>query len=439
MTKLKIAVAGLGVVLGVIVARAPAAETNDPLAPERIQQRIRQYRTADVTLQLRDAAGQLLTNAAVRVEMRRHKFLFGCNLYMRNRCGSDEKNALYARRFADLFNYTTLPFYWGGYESRPGETAVAAREADARWCREHGIRPKGHPLCWHQVQPKWIFEKDLDEVQRLQLGRITREVTGFRGLIDTWDVVNEAMATPAFDKEPGPIPAWCRKIGRLEMIRKTFAAARAANPQATLVLNDYDTTPACAKFIADCQTAGVSIDVIGIQSHQHLGYWGAKKVWETCEQFGRLGRPLHFTENTLLSGPIKPDLNWMGHYTDWVTTPEGEARQARETVEFYTLLFSHPAVEAITWWDFADYQAWLGAPCGLLRKDLTPKPAYEALLKLVKNDWWTPPVQATTDAAGQVRFHGFLGDYALKTAAGTAIFTVPQAGACTVNAQLTTE
>jgi len=416
---------------------APADGTGAALNPAQIQQRIQQYRTTQATVTVLTAAGQPLANAAVTARQTRHKFLFGCNAFRIDPANRTKAQADYQAAFAALLNYATLPFYWGGYEPRPGETKAASLQAMARWCADHGIRPKGHPLCWHQVQPRWIFDKDLDEVQRLQLGRITREVGGFKGLIDTWDVVNEAMVMPTFNKEPGPIPAWCRKIGRLEMIKRTFAAARAANPQATLVLNDYDTSPQCAEFIADCLAAGVTIDAIGIQSHQHLGYWGARQTWEVCERFARLGRPLHFTETTLLSGPPKQQFDWQGHYTDWVTTPEGEARQARLVAEFYTVLFSHPAVQAITWWDFSDDHAWLGAPAGLVRKDMSPKPAYERLRQLIKHDWWTEQVAATTDAAGRLSFRGFLGDYALETPAGTAAFALPQAGACTVTARLT--
>ncbi|MCD6507549.1 hypothetical protein J7M22_13115 [Candidatus Poribacteria bacterium] len=48
------------------------------------------------------------------------------------------------------------------------------------------------------------------------------------------------------------------------------------------------------------------------------------------------------------------------------------------------MLFSHPSVEAITWWDFSDRGAWQGTAAGFLRKDMSPKPAYERLTELVK-------------------------------------------------------
>ena len=124
--------------------------------------------------------------------------------------------------------------------------------------------------------------------------------------------------------------------------------------------------------------------------------------------------PLHFTETTILSGQRAWD---KAPGSPWPSTPEGEAYQAREAARFYTMLFSHPAVAAITWWDFSDFHAWKGAPAGLLRKDMTPKPAYEALKQLIKGKWWTR-TQIQSGADGAAAFRGFLGDYRLDRQPG---------------------
>jgi GH35 family endo-1,4-beta-xylanase len=412
---------------------APRTETAKALAPENIAERIARYRTAEVTLTLTGADGKPLAGKAVSVRMVRHRFLFGCNAFKLD--ASDESKAQrdYRSRFAGLLNFATLPFYWGRYEPRPGQTNASRVEAMARWCRDNGIRTKGHPLCWHQVCPRWAMDMDPNEVRKLQIARITREVKGFAGLIDTWDVVNEAVVMPNFNRDANPISKLCRKLGQAELIKETFAAARAANASATLLLNDYDTSPKYERLIEECLKAGAAIDVIGIQSHMHGGYRGAAWAWETCERFARFNKPLNFTELTITSGLERKDIRWQGpSHTDWPTTPEGEARQARQVEEFYTVLFSHPAVQAITWWDFSDDRAWLGAPAGLVRKDMTPKPAYEALLKLVKDKWWTAPQTLTTDAAGRVRFTGYLGDYEATCGQAKAAFSLDKPGTAAV-------
>ena len=145
---------------------------------------------------------------------------------------------------------------------------------------------------------------------------------------------------------------------------------------------------------------------------------GAEKLGEVLRRFEGFGLPLHFTENTLVSGHLMP-----GHIVDlndyqvpeWPTTPEGEARQAREWEEMLRLLFDHPRVEAVTGWDFAD-GAWLGAPSGLVAKDNRVKPAYRALEKLIRGEWRTV-CDITTDAEGRAAVSGFKGAYALSDGA----------------------
>jgi len=431
-----ITLAIVSVILMAAAAQAPAESSSAPVGLEEMNARIQKYRTAEVTLAVTDAGGRPLAGAAVTVQQTRHQFLFGCNAFGLSASREGPAQTAYRDRFKALLNFATLPFYWGAYERQEGQPAADGRRAMAEWCAANGIRTKGHPLCWHQVPPPWLAGKTPEEVQALQIGRITREVKGFVGLIDTWDVVNEAVVMPTYQLDKNPIAQLCKKIGAPELIKETFAAARAANPRATLVLNDYDTSPKYEALIKDSLAAGVTIDVIGIQSHQHNGYRGARWTWEACERFARFGKPLHFTETTFVSGEEKKNMDWNGHYNEWATTPEGEKRQAAQVAEFYRILFSHPAVQAITWWDFSDAGAWLGAPSGLVRKDMSPKPVYDALLKMVKTEWWTGPLTLKTDERGQVKFHGFLGAYAVESAGGRATFEVGRAGEFAVSTQL---
>jgi hypothetical protein len=131
--------------------------------------------------------------------------------------------------------------------------------------------------------------------------------------------------------------------------------------------------------------------------------WTSERIWDVCERFATFGVPLHVTETTILSGPRDGD-KW------GATTPELEEQQATETARFYTTLFSHPAVEAITWWDFADRFAWQGAAAGWLREDLSPKPVYDRMKQLIKGDWWTT-MEGQTGEDGVFTFRGFYGDY----------------------------
>jgi endo-1,4-beta-xylanase len=397
--------------------------------PMPIDQRIRQHRTGRLRLTVRKPDGRPLADTPVAVRQTRHRFLFGCNLFRLDTYTDAAREAAYQRRFADLLNFATLPFYWSGYEPREGETQAERQMKLAHWCAEHGITAKGHPLCYHMTVPEWARALPYAAFKARQFERITREVAGFAGWVDVWDVINETVWTPGHEGGKHPLARVGRRLGRVGLVKEVFARARAANPHATLLINDCDPIPAYARLVRDSLAAGAAIDVVGIQSHMHKGYWGPEKAWQVCEEYARFGKPLHFSELTILSGIIQPEHSWSKTRDDWHTTAEGEAQQAEQVVELYRLLFSHPAVQAITWWDLADDHAWLGAPAGLLRRDLSPKPAYDALMKLVKGAWWTGEQVLRTDAQGCLEFDGFLGDYAVTVAGAGAEVALASPGA----------
>jgi endo-1,4-beta-xylanase len=384
---------------------------------------IHNHRTIDATLILRSPDGRPLQGQEVRIEQTKHAFLFGTAAFdlvpLTNGeyQGAEHEQAMQrAEKLLALFNAATLPFYWARFEPVRGQPMTVQLQNAARWCLEHGLRTKGHPLCWHTLTADWLLDMSTEAILQEQTDRIRREVSAFRGLIDMWDVVNEAVIMPIFDKYDNGITRLCRQMGRIPTIKAMFDAARQENPSAILLLNDFDISPAYDILVEGCLEAGIQIDVIGIQSHMHQGYWGVEKTLEVLDHFSRFNLPIHFTETTLVSGHLMPpeivDLNDY-QVDEWPTTPEGEERQAREVIQHYTTLFAHPLVEGITWWDMVDGH-WLNAPAGLLRKDGSSKPAYEELLKLIKGEWWLAPTSFTTDEAGSLRFSGFAGDYELS-------------------------
>lgn len=405
---------------------------------------IRKNRTAYAQLTLSNPDGTPAANRQVTVAQTRHQFLFGVagfDILAAQLPASQAERAITARRLEKLtalFNAVTLPFYWSRFESARGKPMTRALRQAAQWSVKHQLVPKGHPLCWHTLAPDWLLPLSNTEILQAQRARITREVTNFGGLIDTWDVINEAVIMPVFDKYDNGLTRLCKEMGRIETIRTMFDTARAANPHAVLLLNDFDISPAFDILVEGCLEAGIQIDVIGIQSHMHQGYWGVEKTLRVLEQFERFRLPIHFTETTLISGHLMPpeivDLNDY-QIKRWRTTRQGEERQAREVIQHYTTLVAHPLVQGITWWDLAD-GGWLGAPAGLLRQDGSPKPAYAELTKLVKGEWWVAPTTLRTDTQGSIAFTGFPGEYELRCAGKKYAFTLDAPGAQAISLEL---
>ena len=402
-------------------------------------------RMTDATLTILDTDQTPLANQEVVLEQTQHKFLFGTAAFdlvplTNGEYAGERKEQAEQRaeKLTALFNAATLPFYWARFEPRRGEPMTEQVKNAAAWCIGRGLVVKGHPLCWHTLTADWLLSMSNAEILKAQIARIERDVSDFRGLIQMWDVINEAVIMPIFDKYDNGITRLCKEMGRIHLIKSMFEAARAENPSAILLINDFDVSPAFDILVEGCLEAGIQIDCIGIQSHMHQGYWGVERTLQVLDQFARFNLPIHFTETTLVSGRLMPpkivDLNDY-QVQEWPTTPDGETRQAEETIQHYKTLFAHPLVEGITWWDLSD-GGWLNAPAGLLRKDGSSKPAYDELLKLVKGEWWISPTRLSTDINGQIRFSGFFGEYELAHAGFRKTFSVTRENAPAIEIHL---
>jgi len=100
---------------------------------------------------------------------------------------------------------------------------------------------------------------------------------------------------------------------------------------------------------------------------------------------------------------------------------EDEAIQAEIIKTLYSIWFSHPNMEQIIYWNLVDgYAAF--APQGdmtagenyyyggLLRFDMTPKPAYYTIKNLIEKEWHTEE-DMVSDQNGTGTFRGFYGEY----------------------------
>lgn len=366
--------------------------------------RVEKYRKGDATVIVTDGEGVPIT-AKVTIEMLQHDFLFGCGLLNLNSYQSKMLNEKYEQHFLDLFNYATFPFFWDGYEPEPGNTAEDYIRSAVLWAKSKGIVVQGHPLIWALSEPDWAAGYSLGEMEVLQQSRVGGIVKRFCQLVDYWDVLNEPCLSL---RRSGAVGRWLQAYGIDAVTMKALELARANCGEAKLLVNDFNVSDEYLSFLQNLVRRKAPLDAIGLQAHMHDGVWRLNYIWDICERFDQFGIPLQFTEVTVLSGDVQQ------HRGDDCggTTEEGESRQAKYVAALYTLLFSHPAVEGITWWDLSDLNAWKGAPAGLLRRDMSPKPAYDSLRRLIKVDWWINE-SILCDEEGVAKWRGFYGLYRL--------------------------
>lgn len=348
---------------------------------------IERTRKSDVEVVVLDAQGRPVPGARVAADHVRHTFHFGCNIFGYHRL-DDALVPAYLERFEQLFNFATLPFYWRGYEREQGEPNYAQTDEVVAWCAERRITMKGHPILWGQSLPRWI-EGELPTPEQ-QKQRVTEVMQRYAGKITYWEVINE----PAHFKDAFPLDP-------------VYRWAREADPTAHLIVNDYYIFPSFyPEFYAMLEEAvanDVPFDGVGIQGHEPREMrFPLERVREVFDHYAKLGKTIHVTEFTPQSGG-KP-ITGSHLHGNW-----DEAAQADYAAKFYRVCFAHPAVASVVWWDFSDAQVWLSGG-GLLREDMTPKPAFEALDQLINHTWRTH-AKGETDESGRYAFRGFHGIY----------------------------
>jgi endo-1,4-beta-xylanase len=322
----------------------------------------------------------------------RKGFLFGCNFF-----GYPAQGEAYAEKFTSLFNFATLPLYWRSFEPEKGNPSFPRIDAMLARLEKSGLSAKGHPLCWfHEAGcPAWLEGKPFDVWHAEQQRRITEIVTRYRGRIRVYDVINEAH-------DWGNVPLFSQEQ-LLEMTRLAADTTHAADPQAVRVVNncclfaEYVATNTTYRgkqsrplrsplhYLRATIKAGVQFDAIGLQV-----YYPEHDMFEIArmlDRFAALGKTLHITELGVSSRPDRDEKSMVKQPTarPW-HAPWSETIQADWIEQFYTLCYAHPAVRAITWWDFADTgHFWPHG--GFLRPDLQPKESYHRLQNLIRN--WT--------------------------------------------------
>lgn len=412
-------------------------EENKEMIDERVSSGIEKYRKGDCSVKIVDENGAPVTGATVRIKQKSHEFRFGANIFMLDELETPEKNEKYKKYFADVFNMATLPFYWDSLEPERGKPRYAkdsskvyrrpAPDLCIEFCEKNGIEPREHALAYEAFYPKWLYDASVDEIKKELERRFAEISERYADKIPTIEVTNEMAWTKGktdFYDDPDYV-RWC-----FELAEKYF-------PNNQLVINETtgnswgDKCRASDKYYAYTEAAmlkGARIDAIGMQYHlfnkREEEYektrltLNPESLYKHMDLYSNFGKPLQVTEVTV------PAFSWEA---------EDEEIQAELIEKLYPIWFSHPNVEQIVYWNLVDGYAHFWDPDpekikasqgdmtigenyyygGLLRFDLSPKPAYFKIKELTRKTWHTE-LDATSDEKGSVDFRGFYGKYDLE-------------------------
>lgn len=368
------------------------------------QERIRQVRMKDVEVIVLQN-GQPCPDATVEMRMTRHQFLFGAVCYAHGRLETPEREATFTRLFRSLFNYTMVPYHWSWYEPKRRQYAEPYTGNLVSWADALHLKKKLHALIWHECCPDWLRD---GEVESEYIRRISHLMQQYGDSFDFFDLANETTVNDRFDN---PVSRWVREKGPIEMMKFGSALVRSYKPDAKLIYGDWNVHgEEYFAFLRRLRDEQVDIDYIGMQSHMHRDLWTQEETLRVMDRAAEFGWPIHFPECSICSGkPIGEMRYGAGELNHFSESPEDFAWQADFARDFYTLVFSHPVVEALSWFDFTDHR-WLNAPAGVVNDDLSPKPVYYALDDLINHQWHSD-AQGKTNLTGIFRTRLFCGDY----------------------------
>ncbi len=256
------------------------------------------------------------------------------------------------------------------------------------WATSNGKRMRGHALAWHQQQPSWMQNMSGTALRNAMLNHVTQVATHYKGKIYAWDVVNEAFADGS---SGGRRDSNLQRTGD-DWIEAAFRAARAADPNAKLCYNDYNTdnwnwekTRAVYNMVKDFKARNVPIDCVGFQSHFNSGSPYPSNYRTTLQNFADLGVEVQITELDI----------------------EGSGQTQADT--YAKVVADCMAVSqcaGITVWGVRDSDSWRASGTPLLFDGSgNKKLAYTAVLDTLNNgqtptDPSTPPTDPSTPPPG---------------------------------------
>src|SRR6476469_584390 len=186
---------------------------------------------------------------------------------------------------------------WDATEPSRGSFSYGNADRIVSQARSQGASVRGHTLAWHSQQPGWAQGLSGSDLRSAMTNHITQVATHFRGQIYAWDVVNEAFAD---GNGGGRRDSNLQRTGN-DWIEVAFRTARAADPNAKLCYNDYNTDGVNAKstgiynMVADFKNRGVPIDCVGFQTHLSSGS-NLSTYQSNLQRFANLGVDVQITE-----------------------------------------------------------------------------------------------------------------------------------------------
>ncbi|MBR6453409.1 MAG: endo-1,4-beta-xylanase, partial [Fibrobacter sp.] len=281
--------------------------------------------------------------------------------------------------------------------TEPSENRFNYNNGDkmVKYAKANGMRVRGHALAWHSQVPNWVnnYKGNKQKLLSVLKNHIKNVVGHWKGQIDEWDVVNEAISNNEPQWRTGSV--WYQGIGP-EFIDSAFVWTHEVDPDAELCYNDYNleqgvNPKAKAGFLLEQVKRwvknGIPIHCVGSQTHvedtttdKHF-IGSPDSLRSLARELAKLNVKLKITE---LDIGFKSGIN--------VSKSDLE-RQGQTFRQYLDIILEEPNADTYLIWGVSDKWSWLGGlnrQKGLIYDDnLKPKPAYDSIL--VRLQTFEPP------------------------------------------------
>jgi len=273
----------------------------------------------------------------------------------------------------------------------------ATADSIVSFAQKHGMKVRGHALCWHEQTPRWLFKDSAGNTvsKEVLLNRlkehITTVVNRYKGKIYAWDVVNEAV-----DDDNSRLlrnSLWYQICGE-DFIIKAFEYAHAADPNAILFYNDYNTErpqkrERIYQLLKKLVDAKVPIHGVGLQAHWSLTEPAENELRMAIEKYSSLGLKIQFTELDISVYPWEKNRRQKLPTDVDTFTPEREQQQLEQYKKVFAIFRDYKnVITGVTCWGISDRYTWLDTyPVAgrknyplLFDQDRLPKKAFNAVV-----------------------------------------------------------
>ena len=285
-------------------------------------------------------------------------------------------------------------------EIHPKEGVWNWERADkiANFCRENGIKLRGHCLCWHSQFADWMFTDSKGKPVKKEVfyerlrEHIHTVVNRYKDIVYAWDVVNEAMADdgrswPGREQSPYRQSRHFQLCGD-EFIAKAFQFAREADPNALLFYNDYSCVDEGKReriynMVKKMKDAGVPIDGIGMQGHYNIYFPSEEQLEKAIVRFKELVNHIHITELDLrMNQEMGGQLQGFSRGEAKPIPAYMNTLQTDQYARLFKVFRKHKdVIDCVTFWNLGDRDSWLGVNNHTLPFDenYRPKACYRAI------------------------------------------------------------